>query len=161
MGNLTDKQKHFVSEYLVDLNATQAAIRAGYSTKTAKSIGQENLTKPVIQKAISSAMIERQARTELTADEVIRDLREVRDICLGRKKIRVVEVAKFEGEVNTVEIDAAMFDAAGANKALELLGKHIGMFGEKMDVTSNGQAIQSGVLLMPGIKSVEDWNDGT
>ena len=157
MDKLTDKQKRFVSEYLIDLNATQAAIRAGYAKKTAGSIGQENLKKPEIQKAISEAMLKRQERTELTAEEVIADLREVRDICMGRKKIRVIEVAKFEGEINTSEIEAKMIDPAGANKALELLGKHIGMFTDKMDMTSNGQTIQSGVLLMPEVKDKSAW----
>ena len=50
-----------------------------------------------------------------------------------------------------------MIDPAGANKALELLGKHIGMFSDKMDVTSNGQTLQSGVLLMPEVKDKSAW----
>ena len=158
MDKLTDKQKRFVSEYLIDLNATQAAIRAGYSAKTAGRIGGENVQKPEIQKAISEAMSKQQERTELTADEVIADLREVRDICMGRKKIRVIEVAKYEGEINTSEIEAKMIDPAGANKALELLGKHIGMFTDKMDMTSNGQTIQSGVLLMPPVADKGVWS---
>ncbi|MFW5438107.1 terminase small subunit [Paenibacillus apiarius] len=69
---LTAKQNAFVQEYLIDLNATQAAIRAGYSAKTARKIGQENLTKPDIQKAIQEAMGERSERTEITADMVLR-----------------------------------------------------------------------------------------
>lgn len=158
MDKLTDKQKRFVSEYLIDLNATQASIRAGYSAKTAGRIGGENVQKPEIQKAISEAMSKQQERTELTADEVIADLREVRDICMGRKKIRVIEVAKYEGEINTSEIEAKMIDPAGANKALELLGKHIGMFTDKMDMTSNGQTIQSGVLLMPPVADKGVWS---
>lgn len=55
MAGLTDKQQRFVDEYLIDLNATQAAIRAGYSEKTAYSVGHENLKKPEIQKAIQEA----------------------------------------------------------------------------------------------------------
>lgn len=68
--DLTDKQRIFVAEYLVDLNATQAAIRAGYSARTARKIGQENLTKPDIQSAISEANEARIKRTEITADRV-------------------------------------------------------------------------------------------
>ncbi|MNM44922.1 Terminase small subunit [compost metagenome] len=68
---LTAKQKLFVQEYLIDLNATQAAIRAGYSERTARKIGQENLTKPDIQAAIQEAQNQRAERTEITADMVL------------------------------------------------------------------------------------------
>ena len=75
MKGLTQKQGCFVKEFLVDLNATQAAIRAGYSEKTARVIGPENLSKPVIREAIRDALGERAERTELSADEVIEGLR--------------------------------------------------------------------------------------
>lgn len=71
------KQRRFVEEYLVDLNATQAAIRAGYSRKTAASIGEENLRKPEIQAAIKAAMTARQERTEITQDRVIAELAKI------------------------------------------------------------------------------------
>ena len=74
MANLTPKQQRFVEEYLIDLNATQAAIRAGYSEKTAKSIGQENLTKPDIQKAIEEAQNKRQEQTQIDAAYVLKRL---------------------------------------------------------------------------------------
>lgn len=70
---LTPKQARFVEEYLVDLNATQAAIRAGYSEKTAYSIGQENLTKPEVAAAICEAQDARSKRTEITADRVLKE----------------------------------------------------------------------------------------
>ena len=71
---LPAKRQRFVEEYLIDLNATQAAIRAGYSAKTAGSIGEEILKKPEIQEAIQAAMKARSERTEITADRVLKEL---------------------------------------------------------------------------------------
>lgn len=71
---LTPKQQMFVREYLIDLNATQAAIRAGYSEKTAKQIGTENLSKPVLQAAIAAAQDERARRTNISADRALREV---------------------------------------------------------------------------------------
>lgn len=71
---LTPKQQRFVSEYLMDLNATQAAIRAGYSQKTADAIGRENLGKPLIGAAIEAEKAKRAERTEITADRVLEEL---------------------------------------------------------------------------------------
>ena len=68
---LTAKQELFVKEYLVDLNATQAAIRSGYSKKTANRIGTENLSKPVIQDAVQAEMDKRNKRVEIDADWVL------------------------------------------------------------------------------------------
>lgn len=69
--NLTDKQKRFADEYLIDLNATQAAIRAGYSEKTAKEIGYENLTKPHIHEYIQQRQKELSAKLEITQEQVL------------------------------------------------------------------------------------------
>lgn len=74
---LTSKQELFVQEYLIDLNATQAAIRAGYSKKTAHSIGSENLCKPEIAEAIAHAKAARSERTEVTQDRVIAELAKI------------------------------------------------------------------------------------
>jgi|DEB0MinimDraft_3_1074331.scaffolds.fasta_scaffold13303_1 phage terminase small subunit len=73
MSNLTPKQELFVNEYLVDLNATQAAIRAGYSKKTAKQIATENLSKPAIARAIAEANQERMERVKYDADWVLQE----------------------------------------------------------------------------------------
>lgn len=71
---LTPKQERFVAEYLIDLNATQAAIRAGYSEKTAYSSGHDNLKKPEVAAAIQAAMKAREQRTEITQDRVLQEL---------------------------------------------------------------------------------------
>ena len=71
---MTKKQKRFIEEYLIDLNATQAAIRAGYSPKTAKDIGCENLAKPNISDAIDKAMAERSRRTGINQDRILLEL---------------------------------------------------------------------------------------
>lgn len=73
-GGFTAKQAQFVAEYLIDLNATQAAIRAGYSAKTAGAVGHENLNKPEIASAVKTGMDARAQRTEITADRVMREL---------------------------------------------------------------------------------------
>jgi phage terminase small subunit len=75
--NLTDKQKKFCEEYLIDLNATQAAIRAGYSEKTAYSIASENLIKPEVQEYIQDRQKELQAKTEVTQMRVLKELARV------------------------------------------------------------------------------------
>ncbi len=74
MVKMTAKQQRFCDEYLIDLNATQAAIRAGYSEKTARKIGQENLTKPDIQEYIQKKKADREQRTEITQDMVLKEL---------------------------------------------------------------------------------------
>lgn len=74
MAGLNDKQKRFVAEYLIDLNATQAAIRAGYSEKTARQQASDLLSKPNIQAAISKAMESRSKRTEVNGDRILLEL---------------------------------------------------------------------------------------
>ena len=77
MARLTRKQERFVEEYLVDLNATQAAIRAGYSVDTAYSIGAENLTTPGIKSAIGTAMAERSKRPGVKPDSILSELAKI------------------------------------------------------------------------------------
>ena len=100
---LTPKQKRFVEEYLVDLNATQAAIRAGYSEKTAYSIGSENLSKPEIQTAVAEAQNERSERIKISSDWVLASAVQVYERCM----------------------EQGSFNPSGANRALELIGKHV------------------------------------
>lgn len=77
MRNLNPKQQRFVDEYLIDLNATQAAIRAGYSKKTAAQIGEENLRKPEISAAVQKAQADRSERTQITQDAVLQELAKI------------------------------------------------------------------------------------
>lgn len=133
---LTPKQGRFVAEYLIDLNATQAAIRAGYSVKTAGQIGEQNLKKLEIAAAVKAAMEKRADRNGVTQDEVISGLRELRDMAMGKKPMRVTEILRVSGKPpKTIELDVKVFEAAAAKGALELLGKHIGMFKEKVELT--------------------------
>ena len=147
---MTKKQKRFIEEYLIDLNATQAAIRAGYSPDTAKSIGSENLTKPDIQARIAKAMAERSRRTGVNADRVVMEL----------AKIAFVNASDvIDAETATLKPDAAREDTAAIQsvkvktfgedglereikmadklKALELLGKHLGMFKDKVELSGS------------------------
>lgn len=129
---LTAKQQRFVDEYLVDLNATQAAIRAGYSKKSAASIGEENLRKPDIQRKIREATQERSQRTAITQDYVLTGILEVVERCR-----QVAPVLDRSGEQIMVETPAGdlapafEFDAKNVLKGLELLGKHLNLFAEK------------------------------
>ena len=134
---LTPKQKRFVEEYLVDLNATQAAIRAGYSEKTARQIGEQNLSKLDIKSAIEEAQSKRAERTKLTQDYVIRELIKVVEVCTGQKETVITEVLKnaMDNTVHAHDTERKLYDASAANRALELLGKHLGMFKDKVEHT--------------------------
>ena len=152
MANLTPKQQRFVEEYLIDLNATQAAIRAGYSEKTAKSIGQENLTKPDIQKAIEEAQSKRAEQTQIDAAYVLRrlveiDQMDVLDIMDDQMKIRPVNEWPKVWRQYVVNLEnLELSDGEGCFKKikwpdkvknLELLGKHVsvGAFKDKIEHT--------------------------
>lgn len=124
---LTPKQELFCKEYLVDLNATQAAIRSGYSEKTAKDIGCQNLAKLYIQERIQELMIERQKRTEITADYVLNNIKTIGERCM--QVIPVTE--KVDGQI--VETGEYKFDSNGALKSQELLGKHLCLFTDKIN----------------------------
>ena len=113
MSKLTAKQQAFVAEYLVDLNATQAAIRSGYSEKTAGAIGEQNLKKLEIAQAIAEARAERAEKTQRTALDVLKDIQDVS------------KEARAAGDLKT------------ALKGYELEGKHLGMFTEKLQISGN------------------------
>ena len=135
MKELTPKQQRFVDEYLIDLNATQAAIRAGYSEKTAEQGAAQLLRNIKVLEQIRIAQAAKAKRNELDADEVLNDLRELRDMCMGRKPVKISQKQKDEdGNVYYEEAEITQFDPQGANKSLELLGKHLSLWTEKIDV---------------------------
>ncbi|NRA79859.1 MAG: terminase small subunit [Pseudoalteromonas sp.] len=107
---LTAKQEMFCKEYLIDLNATQAAIRAGYSEKTAKVIGYENLSKPYIAELIQVLMTKRSNKVEIDADWVLKGIKDLTDKLLGSE------------------------DPKAAYKGFELAGKHLKLFTDKVEL---------------------------
>jgi phage terminase small subunit len=143
---LTAKQRRFVEEYLVDLNATEAAIRAGYSKRTARQMGAENLSKPVIAEAIRIAMAGRSQRTKITSDRVLEELGIIAFSDMRKFATWGASGVKLN-DSNTLPEDAARCVAEVAESpgkygrslrfklhdkvaALEKIAKHLGMFGE-------------------------------
>jgi phage terminase small subunit len=149
---LTPKQARFVQEYLIDLNAAQAAIRAGYSAKTARVIGHENLTNPDIAAAIEKAMAERAERTRLTADWVVDELRKLaganmadymrstpegdpyldfssltRDQTAALAEVTVEDFVDGRGE-DARAVKRVKFKLHDKRAALVDLGRHLGLF---------------------------------
>nr|DAL71075.1 MAG TPA: Terminase small subunit [Caudoviricetes sp.]DAQ86771.1 MAG TPA: Terminase small subunit [Caudoviricetes sp.] len=148
-AKLTEKQQRFVDEYLIDLNATQAAIRAGYSVKTANEQGSQNLAKLSIQQAIAEQMAERSKRTGINQDRVVLELAKIAlvkmtDIVDSQGRIKsdaspddlaCIESVKYkESESDTGSSVEREVKIASKLKALELLGKHLGMWNDKLDV---------------------------
>lgn len=150
MARLTAKQKRFIEEYLIDLNATQAAIRAGYSVESAKEIGCENLTKPNIQQVIEKQMAERSKRTGVNQDRVITELARIAFVnpsdvidssdatiketaseddlaCIQSVKVKISEGEKGSLTEREIRLNDKI-------KALEMLGRHLGMFKDKVEL---------------------------
>ena len=127
MTKLTPKQEAFCMEYLKDLNATQAAIRAGYKETNAKQQGCENLSKPDIADRIAELMEERNKAVKLDAQWVLESAKKVFDRCMQHEPVIV-------GGEPTGEYK---FEHSGANKALEIIGKHVDVqaFKERVEST--------------------------
>lgn len=160
MAKLTNKQQAFIEEYLIDLNATQASIRAGYSTSAAKEIGSENLTKPNIKEAIEKRLAERSKRTGINQDRIVLELAKIAfmkmtDIvdpktgeirydatdedlaCIESIKVKTIPTKSGMGTEREVKMASKM-------KAIELLGKHLGMWSDKLDLTVQLPIVISG-----------------
>lgn len=155
---LTPKQARFVEEYLCDLNATQAAIRAGYSKRTATAIGAENLRKPHVAAAIAERQGERAQRTEITQDRVLQELARIAFADIRSLFTWDEERACYVPSVNLTDDEAAVVSAVKARTAhftteagvtetrielelktydklgaLEKIAKHLGMFVERVE----------------------------
>lgn len=128
-AKMTAKQMRFCDEYLIDLNATQAAIRAGYSKKTAKSIGQENLTKPDLKKYIDQRMAEKEAALIADQDEVLKYLTRV---LRGETQSEIVVVEGTGDGCSEARTMQKAPDEKERLKAAELLGKRYGIYTDKV-----------------------------
>lgn len=172
---MTARQEAFVQEYLIDLNATQAAIRAGYSPKGAEVLASNLLRNAKVADAIKEAQVKRAERTEITADRVLREYARIAFYNPGRI-LRVDEnglpqidmsnaneedwrvVAEVANETTQVMLgeDQGIRKVTKAKvkhhcklQALNALAKHLGMMTDKIDVTSAGQAIKQWIVIPP------------
>lgn len=157
---LNKKQQRFVEEYLIDLNATQAAIRAGYSPNRASEIGYQLLQKTTVKEEVDKAKAERSRRTGITQDRVIQELARI-GFC------KITDVADSNGKIkdNASEDDLACIESikvkrsktengavseerevkiASKVKCLELLGKHLGMWNDKTTLNVSLPVVISG-----------------
>ena len=159
MAKLREKQQLFVDEYLIDLNGTQAAIRAGYSAKTANEQASRMLANVSIQQAISEKMAERSKRTGVNQDRVVQELAKIAflkmtDVVDHNGKIKddaseddlsCIESIKYKhSDTDTGSSTEREVKTASKLKALELLGKHLGMWNYKLDVNITQPIVISG-----------------
>ena len=145
---ITEKQKKFVEEYLIDLNATQAAIRAGYSVKNAGKIGHELLEKTRISNEVTRKIAERSRRTGINADRVLIELAKIAfvnaDDVIESKDATLKENASRDDLAAIQSIKVKTFGEDGVEreiklayklKALDMLGRHLGMWNDKLQVS--------------------------
>jgi len=155
---LTPKQARFVEEYLVDLNAKQAAIRAGYSVRTAAVIGCENLIKPDIATAIAEQQAARSERLEISADRVVLEFAKLgfanmldymhfdahgdpvlhfsdltRDQVAALKEVTVETYVDGHGE-DALGVKRVKIKLADKIAALDKLGRHLGIYNDKLEL---------------------------
>ena len=156
MPPLNERQARFVAEYLVDLNATQAAIRAGYSAATASQIGARLVANVKVAAAIAAAQAERSKRTKVTADRVVLELARVafgdprRVMSWGPEGVKLRPSAELTDEEAAIVAEASqtVTEAGGTIRlkvcdklgALRLLAQHLGMLGEKVDLRATVSA---------------------
>lgn len=146
MAKLTPKQERFCEEYLIDLNATQAAIRAGYSANTAREQGAQNLSKLNIQEKIAELQAERSKRTEITQDRVVKELAAVAFAkatdyaCVESNTVFIKPTAELTpvqqaAIVGIKQTQSGIEIKLDKSRALEMLGRHLGMFNDKLELS--------------------------
>lgn len=169
---MTKKQKRFVEEYLIDLNATQAAIRAGYkagNAQRASEIGSELLQKTPVSEAIRKAMAERSRRTGVNADRVVQELAKIAFVnAVEVIDTKTATIKEDASEDDTAAIQSVKVKTFGENgiereikmadklKALELLGKHMGMFKDKLDVNVETSQKLNDIISQLGGEGLEE-----
>lgn len=172
---LTARQQAFINEYLLDLNATQAAIRAGYSRKTAGWIGGQLLSKTHISTEIEKAKEARAKRTGITADRVLQELARVafadpsKAVDWGPGGMILKDSSSLDADTlaTVSEVSETTNKDGGTQKikfhdkirALEMCGRHVGIF-EKDNSQRKSDVNVSGVLAVPGILLPETWGKG-
>ena len=145
---LTEKQKAFCDFYIETLNATEAALKAGYSKKTARKIGSENLTKPDIKKYIDERLKQIESERIAKAEEVLEYLTKGMRQELEEEVVVMVSTGDFMNEPQIIKKKISIKDS---NKCAELLGKRYALFTEKVDLEAN-----VGVTIVDDIGSLED-----
>lgn len=142
MAGMTDKMEKFCQEYLVDLNATQAALRAGYSEKTANEQGSQLLAKLSVKRRIQELAEQKANAAGVTPELVLSTVKEAMLRCL-REGIPVMA----KGEIVTVtQGDGTSrplyrFDSQGVYKGAELLGKYLSLFADRQEITTSIRSI--------------------
>lgn len=141
--SLKPKEKRFISEFLLDNNATQSAIRAGYSRRSARQIANRLMTKDYIRCEIDGKLRKIEEKILVTKEFVIGGLKEVAERCMQHIPVMVFDKEK---KLMTQKIDEGgegvwEFDSSGANRSFELLGKHLSLFVDRTDITTNGKSL--------------------
>ena len=131
---LTPKQRKFADNYIKTGNATESAIKAGYSENTARAIGAENLTKPNIKKYVEQRLTKQSDNTIASAEEILQYLTKV-----VRAEIKEKSYKYVDGELEEMEYDP---DIRDRTKAAELLGKRYGVFIDRLEANISVKGLE-------------------
>lgn len=166
---MTDKQERFCEEYMIDLNATQAAIRAGYSPKTANEQGSQLLAKLSIQNRIAQLQAEQSRRTGVSTDRVVRELAKIAFVnaadLIDPKTASLKSDASHDDLAAVQSVKVKMFGEDGLEqevkladklRALDLLGKHLGMYKDTSEKDPAADALSKAKELLGGVDSAID-----